>query len=104
MEPGAAFILLILAAAVYFLPWLVAWSKRHPNTGAIFALNLLLGWTLLGWIIALVWAFARSPAADAIRRERGGRGATKKCPWCAELVQAEALVCKHCGRDIVQKQ
>ena len=24
----------------------------------------------------------------------------KKCPYCAEMVQANAVVCKHCGRDI----
>ena len=40
--------------AVYFLPTFVGQSKR--NAGAIFTLNLLLGWTLVGWVVALVWA------------------------------------------------
>lgn len=40
----------------YFLPAIWAACRQHHNTGAIFALNLLLGWTLFFWIAALVWA------------------------------------------------
>lgn len=43
----------------YFLPTLV--SLKHRQQFAIFLLNLLLGWTVLGWIIALIWA-ATKPA------------------------------------------
>ena len=42
---------------VYFLPWIIAASRGHKNAVAIFMLNLLLGWTALGWIAALVWSF-----------------------------------------------
>lgn len=45
---------LIIIAVLYFLPTIAAYDKR--NVGAIFALNLFLGWTLVGWVIALVWA------------------------------------------------
>jgi hypothetical protein len=41
--------------AVYFLPTIVGRHKK--NVKAIFVLNLLLGWTLIGWVLALVWAF-----------------------------------------------
>jgi hypothetical protein len=41
---------------VYFAPTLVALVRHKRNTFSIFLLNLLLGWTLIGWIIALVWA------------------------------------------------
>lgn len=57
-EPSAFIGLLYLAVIVlfYFLPSFVARAQRHRNSVAIFALNLLLGWTLLGWVAALVWA------------------------------------------------
>jgi Superinfection immunity protein len=41
---------------VYFLPALVARERTHHQVLAIFMLNLLLGWTLLGWVGALIWA------------------------------------------------
>lgn len=48
--------LLVLAGVVYFLPTLVAVVRGHPRALAIGLLNLLLGWTLLGWLAAAAWA------------------------------------------------
>ena len=50
----AAFFALILLAFLYFIPAFVAKGKR--NAGAIFLLNLLAGWTVIGWVAALIWA------------------------------------------------
>jgi hypothetical protein len=48
--------------ALYFLPALVAGSRHLPERGAITVLNLFLGWTFIGWVIALLWAItAPSP-------------------------------------------
>ena len=47
-----------LAIVIYFIPTIVANYLEHKNTAAIGVLNLFLGWTLLGWIRALVRAFA----------------------------------------------
>jgi len=41
---------------LYLLPSIVAAGRKHNNEGAIVALNLLLGWTVLGWIGAFIWA------------------------------------------------
>jgi len=52
---------LIIAAfglAFYFIPTFVALARKKRNTAAIFAVNLFLGWSFLGWILALVWALA----------------------------------------------
>jgi len=50
---GTAILFIILLAA-YFIPTMAGAKKR--NVGAIFVLNLFLGWTLVGWVVALVWA------------------------------------------------
>ena len=49
-------LVVLLGVAVYFLPSLVAIERRKQNGTAIFVLNLFLGWTLVGWVVALVWA------------------------------------------------
>ena len=52
-------IVLFLAAVIYFIPLILAATESRPNTAAIGALNLLLGWTFIGWVIALVWAMTK---------------------------------------------
>ncbi len=49
-------ILIALLSLFYFLPVAIAFYRKRANTGAIFALNLFLGWSFIGWVIALVWA------------------------------------------------
>ena len=42
----------------YLIPWSVAYARHHRKQVPIFLINLLLGWTLLGWLAAFVWAFS----------------------------------------------
>jgi hypothetical protein len=53
MSPLACFGWLVIA---YFAPFLFSLIRGHNDKLAIFLLNLLLGWTLLGWVIALIWS------------------------------------------------
>lgn len=53
--------LMILLIAIYFFPSIVAGIRDHHNGAAIAVLNLLLGWTVLGWIVALVWSLTAIP-------------------------------------------
>jgi len=48
--------LFFIGAVLYFLPTINGKSRKHPNTDSIFLLNLFLGWTLMGWVVALVWS------------------------------------------------
>lgn len=51
-------------AAVYFLPSIVAKQRRHSNMLGLALLNLFGGWTVLGWVAALVWAVLKKEKAD----------------------------------------
>ena len=53
---GLAFLIVV---AAYMLPFCVAAYFRNPNRDAIGVLNLFLGWSGIGWVIALVWAFKK---------------------------------------------
>lgn len=51
-----------ISLVAYLLPAITAWYRSHHNAMAIGMLNLLLGWTVIGWIGALIWACTRPPA------------------------------------------
>jgi len=41
---------------MYFLPSIIALARSKRDLLAIFLLNLFLGWSVIGWVVALVWA------------------------------------------------
>jgi hypothetical protein len=90
----AGFLLISLSLAVYFIPTFVASARRHHNRRAIFVLNLLLGWTLLSWVAALVWA-CMTP-----RMATGSAEGRAPCPYCREPIIATARICRFCGREL----
>jgi cation transport ATPase len=59
LERWVAFILILPVALIYLLPSYVAALRGHHKLMAIGALNVLLGWTILGWVAALVWSATR---------------------------------------------
>lgn len=52
-------IVILLFGLLYFIPSIVAILNKKNNSAAIIILNLLLGWTFIGWVIAIVWAFTQ---------------------------------------------
>lgn len=46
----------ILVLALYMIPTLAAYAVKHHNRSSILIINLLLGWTFIGWVVALAMA------------------------------------------------
>ena len=59
MEAIALLIVLLVLLGGYFLPGIIAIYREHHNRFAILALNFFLGWTLLGWVAALIWSLTQ---------------------------------------------
>lgn len=51
-------ILGLLFFMAYPAPTIIAMARGHERRVAVFLINLFLGWTIVGWIAALVWAVA----------------------------------------------
>jgi hypothetical protein len=51
----------LISLGAYFAPAIVAFIRRVPNTGSVIVIDLLLGWTIIGWIVALAMACRSKP-------------------------------------------
>lgn len=54
--------IIALCTAGYMLPWAIAATRGKSNAGSIGWLNLLLGWSIVGWIVAMVMACGKHQA------------------------------------------
>lgn len=68
---GNWFSVLIFAVAffIYFIPCLVALRREANADAAIIALNIFLGWTVIGWVAALLWALSAETVEEARLRK-----------------------------------
>ena len=54
--PG--FVILIFSLVLYFIPAIIASARALPNQGSVWVINIFLGWTFIGWVVALAMAVA----------------------------------------------
>lgn len=47
----------VLGLGIYLLPAGIAFLRGHQSSVAIALVTVLLGWSFIGWVVALVWAF-----------------------------------------------
>ncbi len=99
-------IFLLFIVGLYFLPWFIAGNK--PQSASVFVVNLFFGWTFIGWVIALAMAVAPKKEKYEINHEVGSivteqvMANTKQCPFCAEVIKRDAIICRFCNRELNQ--
>lgn len=54
-------IILLLSVGLYFIPTIVAAVRQVPNLGSVIVINLFLGWSIIGWVVALAMAARSKP-------------------------------------------
>lgn len=100
----------VISLFLYFLPAFMARNK--PNFKGVLLLNILAGWTFIGWIIALVWALTSpvqgqpiapvQPAPSVASQSAGGT--TFFCSTCGKPVVGGARFCGSCGAALPATQ
>lgn len=86
---AAAWFLFVFGAIAYFIPTIVAIGRKHASAGGIIVLNVLLGWSVIGWIVALAWAFSSPKTTTVVQVQQ--HAAPPPAPGIA-------ATCSNCGK------
>ena len=107
----------LLLFFIYFLPAIVAFDRKHNNTVPIVLVNIFTGWTGIGWLVALIWAFSDNTKllqtkvaieqaekiATATRDtpEPANNNKLVNCEMCGRRISLQAKSCPGCGHPMV---
>ena len=91
----------LILTALYFLPSIIGKDKR--DAVGIFLVNLFLGWTLIGWVVAFLWACASDRPTAVVQYAPAGLpviGAARFCSHCGTPAVHVVQYCHSCGARV----
>ena len=69
-----SYVLVLFSILLYFVPAVIGFKRGVNGSGILTTLNVFFGWTVIGWIVLLIWAVAgQTRAADAYYRQLASR-------------------------------
>ena len=74
-----------------FLSFLAGWIAKNKGRSAV-------GWFFFSFFLSFLLAVLLLIAVPPLKPVQTSR--TRECPFCKEQILNNALVCKHCGRDV----
>lgn len=91
---GIGAIGLIIIIPLYFLPTIIAFSRKVTNVGSVLVINFFLGWSVIGWIVALAMAVkSKTPQVVVVTSPMPLPGCTK----CGTALTPGQQYCSNCG-------
>jgi hypothetical protein len=84
---------LCVGCVAYFIPTIVAALRQKTNILAIFVLNFFLGWSVIGWVVALVWAMS----TQVVDATPAPARVSVLCSSCGKYNAGGTRFCAHCG-------
>jgi cytoskeletal protein RodZ len=75
---------LLLLFLLFLIPFLLAHNRNHNSKGLILILSMLLGFTIIGWFVALLWAAYGKTSQEVEEEESSELNASKETPWQKE--------------------
>ena len=55
-DPMVFALIVLTVFVIHFIPSVIAFANGHTRRKLILLLNVLMGWTVIGWVVLLVWA------------------------------------------------
>lgn len=85
----------LILTVLYFLPAIIGKDKRDAM--GIFLVNFFLGWTLIGWVVAFLWACASDRPVYVQYAPAGG---ARFCSHCGTTAAHVVQYCHSCGSRV----